>query len=63
MAKKYQKGSPLHSLDEIAKQEFVYIRDKIYHHGWFMSAQLSYMKRCMEDGYVFKAERVSEDGK
>ncbi len=56
--RKYQKGGAINSLDEIAKQDFVYIKDKIYHAGWFMSLQFSYIKRHMDAGYVFKAERM-----
>ena len=63
MAKKYHKGDSIYSLDEIAKQDFVYIGDKIYHAGWFKSLQFSYINRQMNSGYVFKAERRAEDGK
>lgn len=62
MARRYKKGCAIYSLDEIAKQDFVYIKDKIYHAGWFMSLQLSYIKRHMDAGYVFKAERAAKDG-
>ena len=61
--RKYAKGSAITSLDELAHQEFVYIWDKIYHAGWFMSLQLSLLKRYIERGVVFKAERRAEDGK
>lgn len=60
--RKYKKGSVISSLDDMAQQEFVYIHDKIYHAGWFMSFQLSWAKRLIEAGAVYRADRREEDG-
>ena len=60
--RKYKKGRVISSLDDMAQQEFVYIHDKIYHAGWFMSFQLSWAKRLIELGYVCRADRREEDG-
>ena len=60
--RKYKPGKQIKSFDELATQKFVYIRDKIYHHGWWQSLQFSYIKRHMDCGYIRKAERVTEDG-
>lgn len=37
--RKYRKGGHILSLDELARQEFVYWNDKITHFGWFQSWQ------------------------
>ena len=60
--RKYTKGGIISSLDEMAQQEFVYIHDKIYHAGWFMSFQLSWAKRKVEAGVVCRAERRADHG-
>ena len=56
--KKYQKGSVITSLDELAKQEFVFFYDKITHNGWFGSWQFSLARRYIERGCLFYAIRV-----
>ena len=58
--RKYQKGEPITSLDELAKQEFIYFSDKITHHGWFMSWQTSLAKRYIERGWLYYA--IRKDG-
>ena len=61
--RKYQPGNAISSLDELASQELVYIRGKIYHCGWWASMQFRLVKRLMDDGHIRKAERIDEDGK
>lgn len=58
--RKYRKGKQITSLDELAKQEFVYFFDKITHYGWFMSWQFRMAKNFMERGILFYAERTDE---
>ena len=60
--RKYTKGDRVTSIDELVQQEFVYINDKIYHAGWFMSFQLSWAKRLIEVGCVFRADRRTNHG-
>ena len=55
--RKYSPGEVIVSLDELAAQEFVYIRDKIYHRGWWQSLQFSFIKRSLDAGCIRKAER------
>lgn len=55
--KKYQKGDPITSLDELSKQEFVYFQHKIYHSGWFMSWQIIQVKRFIDRGLLYYAEK------
>ena len=58
--RKYTKGDRITSIDEMVHQEFVYIHDKIYHAGWFMSFQLSLAKRMIKVGCVFRADRRTD---
>lgn len=56
--RKYQKGEPITSLDELSRQEFIYFYHKITHRGWFMSWQFSMAQRLIERGALYKAEKV-----
>lgn len=38
--KRFRKGGHVLSLDELARQEFVFWHDRLTHHGWFLSWQL-----------------------
>lgn len=63
--RKYHKGEPITSLDELAKQELIYFFDIITHCGWFMSWQFRLAERYIKRGMLFyavKNEEVSEDG-
>lgn len=59
--RKYRPGLVITSLDDLAKQEFVYIHNKIYHSGWWQSLQFRFIKSKLEAGCIRKAERVVED--
>ena len=37
--RKYERGEHIESLDELAKQDLVYMDHKVYHRGWFGSWQ------------------------
>ena len=58
--RKYRKGKRITSLNELAKQEFVYLFDKITHRGWFMSWQFSLAQRYVERGWLYRAEKVGD---
>lgn len=58
--RKYRKGEPITSLEDLANQEFVYVHDKITHRGWFMSWQFRFAKDMLEKGVLHKA--VMENG-
>ena len=58
--RKYQKGEPITSLDELAKQEFVYFFDKIIHKGWFLSWQMQLAIRYIYRGWLHYAIKVGE---
>lgn len=54
---KFKAGEQLRSLDEIAKQEFIFCRHKIYHRGWFMSWPVRSLLQLAEGGAIFGAVR------
>ena len=54
--KKYRKGGHILSLDELARQEFVYCHDKITHRGWFQNWSFRTAAGCIgETGCIFYA--------
>lgn len=54
--KKYRKGGHILSLDEFARQEFVYWHDKITHRGWFQNWSFRMVAGCIgETGCIFYA--------
>jgi hypothetical protein len=58
--RKYRKGAKIRSLDELAKQEFIYFHDKITHAGWFLSWQFRLAARYIQRGYLHYAERTDQ---
>lgn len=58
--RKYYKGEMITSLDELAKQNLVYFRDKITHRGWFCAWQLSLITRYIENGDLYYAEKIGD---
>lgn len=60
-AAKYRKGGRITSLDELPGCEFIYIHDKITHYGWFMSHQFRYLYQQMVAGFLFRADRRTDD--
>ena len=58
---KFHKGGPVLSLDELARQEFVYFHDKIYHRGWFASWQLSWCAARIKFGEIRYAIKEEND--
>lgn len=41
--RKYERGEHILSLDELAKQKFIYMDHKVYHRGWFESWQFRFL--------------------
>ena len=58
--KQYCKGDKITSLDELAKQEYIYWKDKIVHNGCFMSWQSILAYNCIKRGEICRAEKVGE---
>lgn len=59
--RKYRKGEPVRSMDELVEQEFVYWHDKIYARGWFMAWQMQMALKIIERGEVYLAIRKDEE--
>lgn len=55
--RKYRKGEKITSLDELAKQEFIYCYDKITHAGWFISWQFRLAIQYIQRGCLYYAEK------
>ena len=53
--RKYEKGEPIETLDQLVNQDFIYLNNKIYNHGWFLSWQLSYANELISRKKLFKA--------
>ena len=51
--RKYERGEHIESLDELAKQDLVYMDHKVYHRGWFGSWQFRLLA-----GMVSKSGRL-----
>ena len=58
--KKYKMGDVIKSLDELAKQEFVFVHEKLYHRGWFCAWQFRYCLASVEAGHVRKAVKIEK---
>lgn len=58
--RKYRKGEKITSLDELAKQEFIYVFDKITHTGWFTSWQFRLAIRYIQRGCLYYANKCTE---
>lgn len=59
--RKYRKGEPIKTLDELVNEEFVYLNDKITHWGWFMSWQLKMTLDMIARGAICYAIRKEDD--
>lgn len=59
--RKYKKGEPITSLDELVKQDLVYHSDKIEASGWFMSYQLSYINNEIKRNCIFKVVKKEQE--
>ena len=58
--KKFKKGEPIRSLDELMKQHWVMWGDRPKHMGFVSSMQMSVVYRLMEFGRFSYAIDVSE---
>ena len=58
--RKYRKGDPVTSVNELLDQEFVYWHDKIYAKGWYLSWPLRMAHKAVERGEIYKAVRKGE---
>lgn len=59
--RKYEKGEPITSLDELMDREFIYWRNKITHKGWFMSWPLRLVHLAISNGILFRASKITKE--
>lgn len=61
--KKYSKGEPITSLDEMVEQDFIYWRGKITAKQWFKNWQVDMALKAIKSGVIFRAVKIeSEEG-
>lgn len=53
--RKYKKGELIETLDQLVNQDFIYLNNKIFNRGWFLSWQLSYANELIIRKKLFKA--------
>lgn len=58
--RKYERGKRINTLDEFARCEFVWVRGKVYHHGWAQSWHFCNVRCLIETGDLYKAEKIKE---
>lgn len=60
--KKFRRGGHILSLDELARQDFVYWHNKITPRGWFQNWQFRMAEKCVGPlGCIYYAIRESEE--
>lgn len=64
----YKMGGQIRALDELARQEFIFLSSKsnpkLYHCGWFMSWQFRVAAQYISRGYLYYAVKDdNHDGK
>ena len=60
--RKYERGEHILTLDELAKQEFIYMDHKVYHRGWFGSWQFRLMAGMVgANGRLYYAIKKEEE--
>ena len=62
--KKYTPGQRITSVDELLKQDMIYVihgeHIKPYHKGWFLSWPLRTALRYLESGVLYRADKIRE---
>lgn len=53
---KYKKVKKITTLDELNDLEFISVRGKVYHHGWYGSWQFRMIQNLVDRGLVYKVE-------
>lgn len=58
--RKYERGKKIKTLDEFSECDFVWVRGKVYHHGWAQSWHFRDVLCLLKTGNLFKAEKIKE---
>lgn len=65
--KKYKKGAPIQSLEEIIvlfnTRDFIWVHGKAYHYGWWSSWSVMEFSRKIWRGAIFYVEKTGDDVK
>ena len=65
--KKYKPGKEIKTIQDfvsaLERDNFIYIRGKIYHSGWIQSFTLRYVIGCINAGVCRKAVRIPKTPK
>lgn len=56
----YTAGEKIRTLDELAKQDYVFCRDQLVQNGWFMSWQFRMADGLVKGGYIRHAIKKEE---
>lgn len=59
--RKYKKGELIETLDQLVNQDFIYLNNKIYNRGWFLSWQLSFTNHLIIRKKLFKAIKKEQN--
>lgn len=59
--RKYEKGDKIISLEELDKQEFVYLNGKVYHEGFWKSWAYRMVTTQLERGNFYKAVKKEKE--
>ena len=56
--KKIEKGDLITSLDELVKCEWIIVREKPYHRGWFMSWQFNMTNNYLKQNQIYAGIKI-----
>ena len=56
--KKYRKGEPIKSLEEMLEQEFVMFNDKVYHKAWMKQWHIGLAEEWIKMGMLYKVAPI-----
>ena len=58
--RKYLKGEPIKSLDDLARQEFIFFYDRVVNYGWFQSWQFRFLSYYLKENKICYAVKKGE---
>lgn len=62
--RKYTKGKLIKNIAQLGlHDDYIYIRNKLWHPGWWQSLQFGYLKREINQDVVYFADRIKEENK
>jgi len=55
MKVRYRQGTQITTIEELMKQDFIMVHNKVYHKGWFRSWTFNYVLSQLERGQIYEA--------